>query len=59
MSKSTAIQWCDSSVNPVMGCAGCELWNGKRKICYAGNLHVRYPNNCAGSTVQTWRCRRE
>src|SRR5689334_2852280 len=26
MSKSTPIQWCDSTVNPVMGCAGCELF---------------------------------
>ena len=24
--KSTKIQWCDSTVNPVMGCNGCELW---------------------------------
>jgi len=24
--KKTAIQWCHSSVNPVMGCHGCELW---------------------------------
>ena len=24
--KSTKIQWCDSTVNPVMGCDGCELW---------------------------------
>ncbi len=24
--KKTAIQWCHSSVNPVMGCFGCELW---------------------------------
>ena len=24
--KSTQIQWCHSTVNPVMGCDGCELW---------------------------------
>jgi protein gp37 len=24
--KRTAIQWCHSTVNPVMGCHGCELW---------------------------------
>ncbi len=24
--KKTAIQWCHSTVNPVMGCSGCELW---------------------------------
>ncbi|HEV2211076.1 MAG TPA: hypothetical protein VG167_20075 [Verrucomicrobiae bacterium] len=26
--KSTKIQWCHSTVNPVMGCDGCELWPG-------------------------------
>jgi protein gp37 len=30
--KKTKIQWCHSSVNPVMGCDGCELWPGKGKI---------------------------
>lgn len=39
MSKTTTIQWCDSAVNPVMGCTGCELWNDARKSCYAGQLH--------------------
>src|ERR1035438_2009215 len=24
--KNTKIQWCHSTVNPVMGCDGCELW---------------------------------
>jgi protein gp37 len=24
--KETDIQWCDSTVNPIMGCAGCELY---------------------------------
>jgi hypothetical protein len=24
--KYTNIQWCHSTVNPVMGCDGCELW---------------------------------
>jgi len=26
MAKETKIQWCDSTVNPIMGCAGCELF---------------------------------
>ena len=30
--KKTTIQWCHSTVNPVMGCDGCELWPGKEKI---------------------------
>ena len=24
--KSTKIQWCHSTVNPIMGCSGCELF---------------------------------
>jgi protein gp37 len=40
MSKNTPIQWCDSTVNPSMGCDGCELWSLLRKSCYAGLLHV-------------------
>lgn len=40
MSEKTPIEWCDSSVNPVMGCDGCELWiPGKVEHCYAGSLH--------------------
>jgi len=42
VSKDTAIQWCDSTVNPVMGCDGCELWTRDRRTCYAGVLHERY-----------------
>lgn len=45
MSIHTPIEWCDSTVNPVMGCDGCELWtppeDGERH-CYAGTLHERY-----------------
>lgn len=26
MSDKTKIQWCDSTVNPIMGCGGCELF---------------------------------
>lgn len=26
MSKITDIQWCDSTINPIMGCGGCELF---------------------------------
>lgn len=42
MSKNTTIQWCDSTVNPTMGCDGCELWDRNRKSCYAGILHMRF-----------------
>ncbi len=39
MGKNTAIQWCDDTVNPTMGCDGCELWMDGNKTCYAGKLH--------------------
>ena len=39
MAKDTAIQWCDSTCNPSMGCDGCELWDKHRHTCYAGTLH--------------------
>lgn len=42
MSKNTKIQWCDSTVNPTMGCDGCELWSKQKKTCYAGILHTRF-----------------
>jgi protein gp37 len=40
MGQKTGIQWCDSTINPTMGCDGCELWNAKNKTCYAGKLHL-------------------
>lgn len=30
--KNTNIQWADSTINPVMGCNGCELWPSPAKI---------------------------
>lgn len=30
--KHTNIQWCHSTINPVMGCNGCELWPGRAQI---------------------------
>ena len=26
MSQEADVQWCDSTVNPIVGCAGCELY---------------------------------
>lgn len=44
MGRHTGIQYADSTVNPVMGCDGCELWSvdprGKR-TCYAGLQHEK------------------
>ena len=50
MSRSTKIQWCDSTVNPTMGCDGCELWNPKSGVrtCYAGVLHTRFGGSTKG-----------
>jgi protein gp37 len=48
MSKNTKIQWCDSTVNPTMGCDGCELWDQKRKSCYAGIMHIRWNGGSPG-----------
>lgn len=42
MSQKTFIQWCDSTLNLQMGCSGCELWNPKRKSCYAGTITEKY-----------------
>ena len=30
--KNTSIQWCHSTINPVMGCDGCELWPAAAQI---------------------------
>ena len=30
--KNTPIQWCDATINPAMGCDGCELWPPGVKI---------------------------
>lgn len=39
MSAYTSIEYADSSVNPVMGCEGCELWKkGAGGPCYALNM---------------------
>lgn len=47
MSANTTIQWCDSTVNPVQGCDGCELWAANRRSCYAGRIHSRFAGKSA------------
>lgn len=55
MGENTLIHWTDSTMNPVMGCDGCELWQRTGQAtkddeaqatsaqphnsCYAANLH--------------------
>ncbi|MCL5742974.1 MAG: phage Gp37/Gp68 family protein, partial [Acidobacteria bacterium] len=44
MGKDTKISWCDSTVNPVVGCDGCELHRAGcgESHCYAAGLVGRY-----------------
>ncbi|MBL9152829.1 MAG: hypothetical protein JNK37_10100 [Verrucomicrobiales bacterium] len=35
MSRETDIQWSDSTVNPIMGCAGCELFPSPESVLAA------------------------
>lgn len=37
--KLTNIGWTHSTINGSSGCDGCELWNGIKKTCYAGQVH--------------------
>jgi protein gp37 len=48
MGIKTGIHWVDSTVNPTMGCDGCELWSLVCKICYAGILHLRWGGKTPG-----------
>ena len=53
MGLSSPIQWCDGTVNPTMGCDGCELWQSQdkknpRRSCYAGLDHERKGGNNPG-----------
>lgn len=49
MGKTTAIEYCDSTINPVMGCTGCELYSRDPALnhCYAARLCRRYAG-CKG-----------
>lgn len=40
MSKKTNIQWCDSTINPVMGCGGCELYPAPAGVVSSINAAV-------------------
>ena len=44
MGKDTKISWCDSTINPVVGCDGCELHRAgaDKSHCYAASLVGRY-----------------
>lgn len=34
MASNTSIQWCDDTVNPVMGCDGCELFETRPQFVH-------------------------
>lgn len=40
MAKETNIQWADSTVNPTMGCDGCELWPTPLALRAAAALYL-------------------
>ena len=44
MGITTDISWCDSTINPTIGCDGCELWKAgaPENHCYAAALTARY-----------------
>jgi protein gp37 len=37
----TKIEYCDSTTNGTSGCDGCELWDQRERVCYAGKTHPR------------------
>lgn len=42
MGKKCNIGYVDSSINPIRGCPGCELWTAETRVCYAGRLISRW-----------------
>lgn len=43
MANKSSIEYIDSTVNPVDGCDGCELWtHGNGGTCYAAIIHRRF-----------------
>lgn len=44
MGEQTKIEYCDSTINPVVGCSGCELYSrdAGENHCYAARLVRRY-----------------
>jgi protein gp37 len=49
MGKESAIEWCDSTLNLMMGCDGCELASrGGSGTCYAETLTDRYGGSSKG-----------
>ena len=49
MAQITDIQWCDSTVNPIMGCVGCELFPKPSEILTKIDAEVR----SAGAEIES------
>jgi len=49
MSDKTSIQWADSTVNPIMGCGGCELFPPPAEIFLKINAAVRETGHSVNS----------
>lgn len=43
--KKTNIQWCDSTVNPIMGCLGCELLPSAQSVLREIDRRVKQQNS--------------
>lgn len=53
MGINTPIEYVDSSVNPIWGCGGCELWTPQNKVCYAGRFITRMGDDFNKPTMKT------
>ena len=51
MSDVTSIQWADTTVNPIMGCGGCELFPKPAEIFLKINEAVRATGHSINSRV--------
>lgn len=47
MGEKCGIGYVDSSINPIRGCPGCELWVPGNHVCYAGRLITRWSKSPA------------
>jgi protein gp37 len=53
MSKITKIQWCDTTVNPIMGCGGCELFPSPGEVTEAIATAMNAVNAHCKATSET------
>lgn len=51
MAIKTGIQWTDSTINPTLGCDGCELRTLLYRICFAGKITDRFGGHNPGFAV--------